>query len=153
MRFAIKEENDRILEELKALPEGGQIERLAQLVNELEKALLLSEQEIFAIKDRQKDLNKTLDTTKDCIKTLLRNVELQSGFSKMPTEFGTYSLMEVAENYQVTDISAVPADYIVTKVVDAVDKKKLNEAIKSGLIDTNVNWLEKRPAYKTLALK
>ncbi len=141
------------------MPEGAEIERLAE---EVSKTVMLvmranKEKEDF-LEQHSKHvapLNAKITESEAKIKDLLIAVEQVSGYSKMQTSFGTYALMSVAENYQVKDASAVPADFLVEKVTISVDKKMLNDAIKTGVIDVDAasNWLELRPAYKTLVRK
>lgn len=155
---ATKDENDRILEQLKLLPEAKLINRLADQLYFEENLLELTKKEqaewIAIYNERIKKHERVIINANSCIKALLQEVETQSGFSKMPTEeHGTFALMNIAENYQVIDEKAVPTDYIITKITDSIDKKKLNQAIKDGLIDTNVNWLEKREAYRVVVKK
>lgn len=151
-----KEENDRINNELRSLPEGLQIARLAELVAKEQSSLLRAEkekQEFLDMWDKHtKTIKDTIAASEGSIKHLLHEVESISGYSKMPTEFGTYSLMQIAENFQVKDNDAVPAEYLITKMTSMVNKKKLNDDIKNGIlnIDAASNWLERRPAYKTL---
>jgi len=68
----------------------------------------------------------------------------------MPLKDATVYLRNTPESYDVKDIAAVPADYIIQK--PQVDKRKLNKDIESGVIDKQSNWLEVKPAYRSLCI-
>lgn len=152
------EDNAKLNENLKALPEGAQIEKLAGLIaKEKAIALQLSAEKIDWLDLWEKRYREHVDiisASEGSIKALLHSVEEQSGFSKMPTSQGTYCLAQIPEAYEVKDQEAVPEEFIVTKEVKSVDKKLLNHAIKEGVIDPiqSSNWLSTRPAYKILKL-
>lgn len=147
-----KEENDRINELLRKEEECPVIEEAMAAIVAHHKTLLgLANQKAILTKVEQ-EVQAEVDILKEKIKTALTAVEEKTGFAKMPTEDGTPYLRKVAESYKITDEAGVPPYYVVSKTVTSIDKKKINQDIKDGVIDLKSNWLELVPATRTLVI-
>lgn len=145
-----KEQNDKINALLVQQPEFEQIRLIYKDIEDCNSAIKHSKEQIDRERGEIEACESLIAGYKNDIKCLLEKLEVNTGFSKAPN---LAHLMTVAESYQVKDVNAVPQEYIITEITSKLDKKKLNAAIKVGVVDVNSNWLEVTPSYKTVVIE
>ncbi len=151
----LAEEKERIDNELMALPEYKLLRIVYDLAREADSEIKKLEQEKLPHTDAIGQLNfkikkqeEIIDAAKAQAEMLLRGVETQSGYTRMPfKDGGGAHLRTSAVTYDVVSIDAVPEEFIKKDL----DKSKLNKAIKDNRIDIGAaaNWLQVVPGKTT----
>lgn len=144
------EENTRINNLLMKEPEYEQIRLIHKDIQDCSGAIKHSKEQIDRERGEIEACESLILGYKNDIKCLLEKLEANTGFTKAP---GIAHLTTIPAKFEVKDPDAVPAEFVKTKMTSSVDKVKLNKAIATGQLDTNVNWLEKIESYKTIVLE